>query len=90
MQHTLNARLVRLHTTKSSGKRKLTPTLAYFDIVPGCAIRSKSQRKCLVTFSDVGKALTIHASTHSACAEMRFFCTNNRIMILHVRIDYSM
>ena len=50
----------------------LTPTLAYFDIVP----RTKSQKKFSFAFVDIGNALIIFASTQSACVQTRFRCTN--------------
>ena len=69
VQHSLNVSLMRLHANKPTGTHELTPTPAYFDIVP-----------------DVGNALTIIASTQSACAQMHFRCTKNRIIIC-VRIN---
>ena len=43
VQHSLNVSLARLHMNKSAGTRGPTPTLAYFDIVPACTIRIKTQ-----------------------------------------------
>ena len=40
------------------------------------------KRTCSFAFVDVGNALTILASTHSACAQMRFCCTNNNFIFM--------
>ena len=69
LQHLLSVSLVRLHMNKPAGTRRLTPTPAYFDIIPARTIRTKSQRMCLFAFVDVGNALTIFASTQSVCAK---------------------
>ena len=36
VQHSLNVSRVRVHINKPVGTRGLTPTPAYFDIVPAC------------------------------------------------------
>ena len=68
VQHSLNVSLGRLHTNKPAGTCGLTPTPAYFDIVPARTIRTKSQKNVFIAFVDVGNALIIFASTQSACA----------------------
>ena len=74
VQHLLNVSLARLHTNKPAGACRLTPTPAFFDIVPARMIRTKSQGTCSFAFVDVGNALTISAPTRSACAQTRFCC----------------
>ena len=48
LQHSLNVSLTRLHMNKPAGTHGLTPTLAYFDIVPARTIRTKSQKNVLI------------------------------------------
>ena len=94
LQHSLNVSLARFHKSqnKPAVTHGLTPTPAYFDIVPAIQSEPRTKQTCSFTFVDVGNALTIFASTQSACAQARFRCMNNRkkISFIHVRINQSM
>ena len=61
VQHSLNVSFTRLHTNKLAGTHGLTPTLAYFNIVPAHTIRTKSQKNGVLV--DIENALTIFATT---------------------------
>ena len=78
VQHLLNISLTRLHTNKPAGTWKLTPTPAYFDIVP--ALQPRAKRTCSFAFAHVWNALTIFNS-ECLCSNVCFCCTNNRIII---------
>ena len=77
VQHSLNVSLTRLHTNKPAGTRRLTPTPAYFNIIPALLIRTKNQKNM---FINIWNAHHIFVSTQSACAQTRCRCTNNRII----------
>ena len=44
VQYSLNVSLARLHTNKPAGTHGLTPTPAYFNIIPALLIRTKNQK----------------------------------------------
>ena len=49
--------------------------------LPVC-LEPRAKRTRLFTFLDVGNAVTIFVSTQSACAQMRFSCTDNRVIFM--------
>ena len=70
LQHSLNVCLVRLHTNKPAGTRGLTPTPAYFDIVPARTIRTKSQKNVLIRMCERWK------HSHHICVNSECLCSN--------------
>ena len=70
VQHSRNISLVSLHTNKPAGTHGLTPTPAYFDIVPACTIRTKSQKNMLIRICGHWK------HSHHICVNSECLCSN--------------
>ena len=81
VQHSLNISLVRPYANKPGETHTLPPTgLISTSSLP---IRSepRAETTCLFTLVDIRNAVIMFASTQSACAQMCFRCTDNRILI---------
>ena len=77
----LNISLAMFHTNKPAGTCGLTPTPAYFNIVPSLCLRSQP-RTCLFALVDIRNARITFASTGRACSQMNFHCTNNNFIFM--------
>ena len=65
-----------------AGTCGLTPTPAYFNIAPARTIRIKSQKNMFICICGLSLYLR---QLKSACAQMRFHCMTNRIIISFLR-----
>ena len=81
VQHLPNISLVRLHTNKPGETHTLTPTWLISTSSLPVQSEPRAERTCLFTLVDIRNAVIIFASTQSACAQMCFCCTNNRVII---------
>ena len=70
VQHSLNISLARLHTNKPAETHRLTPTLAYFKIVPARTIRTKSQKNVFIRICGRWKR------SHHICINSECLCSN--------------
>ena len=87
VRHSLDVSLMKLHMTKpTQGTHGLNPTPAYFDIVSGHMLRTKSQK---IEFISGHYLIMIFIPSHSACAQILFCYNRRRMSFLHVRINWS-
>ena len=85
LQHA-DVSLARLHTNKPAGTRKLTPTPAYFNIVPACTIRTKSQKNVFILIGECWKR-SHHICVNSECLCSKAIPLYKQWSFLHVWIN---
>ena len=66
----MNVSLARLHVNKPTGTHGLTPTPAYFDIVPALTITAKSQKNVFILICGCWKC------SHHICINSECLCSN--------------
>ena len=74
----------RLHTNKPAGTRGLTPTPAYFDIVPAGTIITKSQKNVFIRICEHWR------HSHHICVNSERLCSNALLLyekIVRIRIN---
>ena len=88
VRHSLDVSLMKLHMTKpTQGTHGLNPTPAYFDIVSGHMLRTKSQK---IEFISGHYLIMIFIPSHSAYAQILFCYTEEGChFYMIVRINWS-